>query len=244
MSYYFFKVMIDQMLDDAEIGALENWVWRYYWQTYAAAREAGQDGLIPPLAKLAWRIRANEKKLADALEVMRTVGLVEETDRGMVLTRFEGEQAPVPDTVRKRMSRDCHADVTKRDVDIEPEVEKDNHHQKAALDAFVEAFGKFHSVQEFEQYLALVDEHGMKRVKEVMAWGVKRKIHLENRPALLDSLETAAGNWKEKSNEKRRRTKERSNGHKPAGKQLSADGLEALRKQAERDFVCSPQQSA
>ncbi len=104
--YYFFKAHISSVLDDADINLLDNWVWKLYWQCYAVAQEETKDGLLPPVAKLAYRIRANEKTLMDALEAMRDGGeLAIKTDDGWLMTRFASEQKSATDTERVQAFR-------------------------------------------------------------------------------------------------------------------------------------------
>jgi hypothetical protein len=79
---------------------------------------------------------------------------------------------------------------------------------KPALDLFKGCFGKFLSEKELKRWLILSEAAGWERAEELTEWALKKEIHLENRPGLLDSLETAAKNWREKP--------KRTNGKTPA----------------------------
>ena len=61
---------------------------------------------------------------------------------------------------------------------------------------FMDTFGSFNSQKEQTRWEVLHDSIGPDRAKEIIAWAEKKEIHLENRPSLLDSLETAAKKWK------------------------------------------------
>jgi hypothetical protein len=64
-----------------------------------------------------------------------------------------------------------------------------------ALHAFTDCLGKFHGEKEVKRWLTIVDAIGIDRAGDIIAWAEKREIHLDNRPGLMDSLETAAKKW-------------------------------------------------
>ena len=67
---------------------------------------------------------------------------------------------------------------------------------KPALDLFAGYFGKFRNQSEISRWLVIFEAAGKKQSDELAAWAFKKEIHLLNRGGLLDSLETAAKNWK------------------------------------------------
>jgi hypothetical protein len=69
---------------------------------------------------------------------------------------------------------------------------------KQSIELFKNNFGRFRSSKELVRWNDLYSIYGETRSEEVIAWVLKKEIHLENRPGLLDSLETAAKNWKDK----------------------------------------------
>jgi hypothetical protein len=69
---------------------------------------------------------------------------------------------------------------------------------KERLDTFKGCFGKFLNVKELKRWDILYEASGKDRAEELVAWAFKKEIHLTNRSSLLDSLETAAKNWKGK----------------------------------------------
>lgn len=70
--------------------------------------------------------------------------------------------------------------------------------RKFRLDYFVSQFGRFHAENEYIRWLDLWDKSGDEKIHDITAWVIKKEIHLENRPSLLDSMETASLNWKNK----------------------------------------------
>lgn len=69
---------------------------------------------------------------------------------------------------------------------------------KPELDLFVGYLGKFLSEKEISRWRILYEAVGKDRSEELLSWAFKKEIHLTNRAGLLDSLETAAKNWREK----------------------------------------------
>lgn len=67
---------------------------------------------------------------------------------------------------------------------------------------FTDAFGRFFGQKEQKEWATIYDSVGPDRAGEIIAWASKKEIHLTNRPGLLDSLKTAATNWKEKPGKK------------------------------------------
>jgi hypothetical protein len=70
--------------------------------------------------------------------------------------------------------------------------------ESPALHLFIDRFGKFHGEKELKRWLVIVDAVGAEQAESIATWAEKKEIHFDNRPGLLDSLETAAKNWREK----------------------------------------------
>lgn len=80
----------------------------------------------------------------------------------------------------------------------ESETTPENTLIKQALDLFKGCFGKFLSERELKRWMTLSEAVGWERSEKLTEWAIKKEIHLTNRAGLLDSLETAAKNWREK----------------------------------------------
>lgn len=92
------------------------------------------------------------------------------------------------------------------------------------LDLFAGYFGKFLSKKELDRWTILYEAAGSERAEELAEWAFKKEIHMTNRGGLLDSLETAAKNWKEKP--------ARTNGRTPK-QTTSAANAEIVRRMAQ-----------
>src|SRR5512137_960544 len=81
-----------EILDNDEFGTLPEYIkWRAI-ELFLVAGENGDDGLLPPVARLAWRLRLDEVKIAETLSALTQVGVVHETPQGWVVTNFKKRQ--------------------------------------------------------------------------------------------------------------------------------------------------------
>ncbi|MDP2920562.1 MAG: hypothetical protein Q8O43_10155 [Dehalococcoidia bacterium] len=64
---------------------------------------------------------------------------------------------------------------------------------------FIDHFGSFNGKNEKQRWQTLVECIGLERAQEIAAWAERKEIHMMNRGALMDSLETAAKKWTEKA---------------------------------------------
>lgn len=83
-SYYWAKLWID-LLDDCKVALMNDWLFRRFIMFILAAKEYNHEGLLPPVADLAWRLRLAEKQVADALSALSQVGVAKETSEGWML---------------------------------------------------------------------------------------------------------------------------------------------------------------
>ena len=105
MSKRFWIKLYMEILDDDKFGTLPEFIkWRAI-ELFLVAGENGNDGLLPPVARLAWRLRLDEVKIAETLSALTQVGVVHETPEGWVVTNFAKRQAAVPAAERMRRSR-------------------------------------------------------------------------------------------------------------------------------------------
>lgn len=95
-----------EILDDDEFGELPEFQkWRAI-ELFLVAGENGDDGLLPPVARLAWRLRLDEVKLAETLSALTQVGVVHETPEGWKVTHFEKRQERIDGAERTRLYRE------------------------------------------------------------------------------------------------------------------------------------------
>jgi hypothetical protein len=82
-----------EILDDNEFGTLPEFMkWRAI-ELFLVAGENGNDGALPPVERLAWRLRLPQEKLEETLSALAQVGVVHETDPGVwCVTHFKERQ--------------------------------------------------------------------------------------------------------------------------------------------------------
>lgn len=210
MKHYWIKLWVE-ILDDDKIGMLPEYMkWRMI-ELFLVAGENGQDGLLPPVARLAWRLRLDDVKIAETLSALTQVGVVTETPEGWRITNFAKRQES-KEAERQRRYRDTHRysnvtvtdkvtdNVTLNDSEsVSDSVSISASNSLTPVDAeFYAHFGEFHGQREMERWRVLSEAIGFEHLQDIATWAEKREIHMMNRPALLDSLETAAKKWQEK----------------------------------------------
>jgi hypothetical protein len=80
-------------------------------------------------------------------------------------------------------------------LNINAPPEKENLLRSPLEAEFIAHFGGFNGKRERERWRTLSEAIGFPRLQEIADWAEKREIHMTNRGALLDSLETAAKKW-------------------------------------------------
>jgi DnaD/phage-associated family protein len=91
MKRIWIKLYLD-ILDDIEFGELPEFIkWRAI-ELFLVAGENGDDGLLPSVKRLAWRLRLDEDKINEALSTLALVGVVHETPDGWCVTHFKDRQ--------------------------------------------------------------------------------------------------------------------------------------------------------
>jgi hypothetical protein len=82
------KLYLD-MLDDDKFGELPEYLkWRAV-ELFLVAGENGDDGLLPPVKRLAWRLRLAVEKIEETLVALVQIGVVHESPDGWCITNFK-----------------------------------------------------------------------------------------------------------------------------------------------------------
>ena len=210
MKRYWIKLYIE-ILDDDKFGTLQEFMkWRAI-ELFLVAGENGDDGLLPPVARLAWRLRLPSEKLEESLSVLSQVGIVEQTPDGWKVTNFKKRQYSESyervKRYRNAKSNAVESDNESISISIsdplslkEGGVGGENNIRELE---FITRFGKFHGVKERNRWDTLCDSVGFEKAQEIAGWAEKKEIHMDNRASLLDSMETAAKTWREKTSPKK-----------------------------------------
>ena len=102
------------ILDDAKIGQLPDHLWRLYFGLELVAAEKNQDGELPPVSQLSWRLRLTEEKLKEDLEELEKIGLISKLELDLYfLNDFAERQEPFSAVEKMRESRKRYQPVTK-----------------------------------------------------------------------------------------------------------------------------------
>lgn len=117
---YWLKLYTD-ILYDPKMGRLTDVLWRRAIECFLLAKEQNENGLLPPLADMAFLLRAHSPEAleSDLIELQR-VGIVNNAGQGWRVVNFEKWQAPMTDAERKASSRarrstsGSHEPVTER----------------------------------------------------------------------------------------------------------------------------------
>lgn len=137
-SFYWIKLYMD-MLDDPRMGRLPDALFRRAIECHLLAGEVRQDGRLPPLADMAWRLRADERELERQLEALEAAGVLERAaEGGWLVSGFAVRQAPASGRERSQRlrdkrqgcgpeaQRDCNAGATNRYADTDTELEEES----------------------------------------------------------------------------------------------------------------------
>jgi len=116
MKRFWFKTYVEDVFSKTRM-QLPDWLFRRLVEFEAFAADFGEDGLLPPVADMAWILRpVDETKLSEALQGLSQVGEVEQTPEGWRLTHFENRQDKVSTADRTRQSRIRNEVTTRNDM--------------------------------------------------------------------------------------------------------------------------------
>ncbi len=105
MSYTWIKLYIE-VLSDAKIARLPDYLWRRAVELFLLAGKEGNDGALPPVSVMGWELRLDETKLTEHLMALSAVGVVHEAEPGKwVVTNFAKRQASMTEAERQRRYR-------------------------------------------------------------------------------------------------------------------------------------------
>ena len=219
-SYTWIKLYIE-ILDDPKVGMLPDAMkWRMV-QLFLVARERNKDGLLGSISQVAWRLRVSEDDLIISMKTLADNGIVKDTPDGWMVINFVKRQAPVAGKDRVGAFRERNKDVTKSynnsnesvttenidsisisnslyDSDSLIKESTENQKSKSPTDAeFFAHFGNFNNQREQKRWVAMVESVGFEQAQRIAEWAEKKEINMTNRMGLMDSMETAAKNWKQ-----------------------------------------------
>jgi len=128
-----------EILDDPKMGRLPDNLWRRFYECCLMAGELQQDGRIPAIQDIAWRLRIEEETLRTEFDQMARIGLLDfvadPLDEHWIVMNFANRQSPMSGAERVKRHREtqkkqhyygsCNDNVTIRYTEKETEEEED-----------------------------------------------------------------------------------------------------------------------
>lgn len=81
-----------EILDDPKMGRLPPRQWQIAVELFLLAGDMDQDGLLPPVEDMAWRLRMDADELLLVLSALAAVNIVHQSEPGWVVTHFQDRQ--------------------------------------------------------------------------------------------------------------------------------------------------------
>ena len=104
-SKYWIKVY-HEILDDPKMGRMPDRLWRRTIELFLIAGEQDNEGHLPKLGDMAYRLRLSDDELANDLDELQKMNIIHSDDGVWVVTKFAERQSPVSDAERMRRYRE------------------------------------------------------------------------------------------------------------------------------------------
>ena len=108
-SKYWIK-LYHEMIDDPKVARLNDSAYRLFIECLLLAGELDEEGLLPPVEDMAWRLRKSETALPDSMTHLALAGMVEkvkhEDGERWFVSKFSERQAPSSSAQRVRQLRE------------------------------------------------------------------------------------------------------------------------------------------
>lgn len=145
-STYWIK-LYHEILEDPKMCKLPDRLYRRVIELFLLAGETDQDGYLPSLSDMSWRLRQDEEQLETELNELQKTGIISHVNGEWIVTNFAKRQARVEgkDRVKQcrerkkkqeyygdetEVKRNCNDDVTNRYTDIDIDIDKDSDKDK------------------------------------------------------------------------------------------------------------------
>jgi hypothetical protein len=104
-SNYWIK-LYHEALHDPKMCRLSDRLYRRAIELFLMAGETAKDGILPPVADIAWSLRVNEEILETELYELQKVGILSQVDGEWLVTNFAKRQAKISDEERAKQYRE------------------------------------------------------------------------------------------------------------------------------------------
>jgi len=104
MGAKFWIKLYHEILDDPKMGRMPDRLWRRTIELFLLAGELDQEGLLPSVHDMSWRLRVNDDALQDDLNLLISYGIVTVEGDAFTVTKFAERQTAM--TPSERAARD------------------------------------------------------------------------------------------------------------------------------------------
>jgi len=104
MGAKFWIKLYHEILDDPKMGRMPDRLWRRTIELFLLAGELDQEGLLPSVHDMSWRLRVNDDALQDDLNLLISYGIVTVEADSFTVTKFAERQTAM--TATERAARD------------------------------------------------------------------------------------------------------------------------------------------
>lgn len=97
-----------EIINDPKMGRLTDRQFRTCINLFALAGEIDQDGALPPIDDLSWRLRMQSADLAADLKALAAVGIMSFTSDAWIITKWQERQAKAPSAAKEKVLQRVH----------------------------------------------------------------------------------------------------------------------------------------
>jgi len=130
MAYKYWIKLYHEVLDDPKMGTMTDRLWRRSIELFLLAGDFGEDGALPPLRDMAYRLRVSEEMLESDLVELAREGIVAQIEGQWIVEKFQERQSPMTSAEKMRRKRD----EDKADKYYVPESNESSHTEQNRID--------------------------------------------------------------------------------------------------------------
>jgi len=106
MGAKFWIKLYHEILDDPKMGRMPDRLWRRTIELFLLAGELDQEGLLPSVHDMSWRLRVNDDALQDDLSLLISYGIVTVEGDAFTVTKFAERQTAMTPSERAARYRE------------------------------------------------------------------------------------------------------------------------------------------
>lgn len=191
-----------EILDDPKMGRLEDRLYRRTIELFLLAGELDQDGYLPTVRDIAWRLRIDEEQLETEMIELQKVGILSVQGGRWLVTKFAERQAPMEKAEYMRRLREerqreqyyqpRYQPVTGSHAESDTDTDKDKESEEEGATAAI--FKEFESGigilngHHFDILNDLIEDHGAEKTLEAVRVAIRNQArHINYVVAILEN---------------------------------------------------------